>query len=613
VPLRLAERESVFVVFRRPATAPARMMSSGDLATLATVDGGWDVAFPEKLGAPAHVRLPALESWTASADDGVKHFSGTATYTKTIQAPREWFTPERAVFLDLGRVGDIAEVGVNGRTLGQLWKAPYRVDVSAALRPGDNRLEIKVTNQWTNRIAGDRLLPPEKKILAPPAVERKGPVGPPPPESGLIGPVTIRSQPVNRVADGPDGSVANIPVNYTEARAGRYTLPDPLKLGDGRPVRDTQTWLKRRRPELVRLFEESQYGRAPGRPAGMSFEVFDTGTPAFDGKATRKQVTIHFTRDKAGPKLDLLMYLPTASRGPVPLLLNVGFTANNLAVDDPGVKVGAVWNAKEQQRIPATGGRRFGSLNVAATIERGFAVATFNYADVDPDTLGAVAHGIRGAYLEPGRNEPAPDEWGSIAAWAWGISRIVDYLETDRDVDARRIAITGVSRLGKTVMWAGAADQRIAAVIASCSGEGGAALSRRNYGETIAHLVAPTRYPYQFAGNYAKWAADPGTSPVDANLLVALIAPRPLLLQTGDTDVWSDPKGEFLAAISARPVFELFGKHGPPTDAFPPAGQIVGDTLAFYMHAGGHGMVPGDWAVFLDFLEKHPKGNRSGR
>jgi hypothetical protein len=178
---------------------------------------------------------------------------------------------------------------------------------------------------------------------------------------------------------------------------------------------------------------------------------------------------------------------------------------------------------------------------------------------------------------------------------------------TDRGVDAKRIAITGVSRLGQTVMWAGAADPQIAAVIASCSGEGGAALSRRNYGETIAHLVAPTRYAYQFARNYAKWVADPNTSPIDANLLVALIAPRALLLETGDTDAWSDPKGEFLSAVSAKPVFELFGKHGPASDAFPPAGQIVGDTLSYYMHAGGHGMGPGDWGVFLDFLERQFK------
>jgi hypothetical protein len=605
VPLHLAERESVFVVFRRPAPAPTRTMTRGEATTLATIDGPWDVAFPGERGAPPHVRLSTLESWTANTDDGVKYFSGTATYTRTIQGSADWFAPDRALFLDLGRVGDVAEVTVNGRALGELWKAPYRVDVSAALRPGDNTLEIKVTNQWTNRIAGDRLLPDEKKILAPVAAARAGSGGPPPlTESGLLGPVTIQSRPVNRVADGPDGSVANITVNYTEANVGHYTLPDPLKLASGQRVRDAQRWLEQRRPELVRLFEKNEYGRAPARPAGMSFDVFDNGTPSFGGKATRRQVTIYFTKDKAGPKLELLVYLPAAATKPVPLLLNISFSANNLAVDDPGVNVGTAWNPQQKQRVPAAGDRRFGLLNVLPTIERGFGIAPFNYADVDPDALGAIAQGVRAAYLKPGQAEPARDEWGSIAAWAWGISRAVDYLETDRGVDAKRIAITGVSRLGKTVMWAGAADTRIAAVIASCSGEGGAALSRRNYGETVAHLVAPTRYPYQFAGNYAKWAADPGTSPVDANLLVALIAPRALLLQTGDTDTWSDPKGEFLAAIAARPVFELFGKHGPATDAFPPAGQLVGDTLAYYMHAGGHGMAPGDWAVYLDFLER---------
>ena len=307
VPLRLDERQLVFVVFRRPAAAPARTIARGDLTTLATIDGAWDVAFPANLGAPPQCEFPELQPWSAHADEGVKYFSGTATYTKTIQASRDWFTPDHAVFLDLGRVGDIAEVSVNGRALGQLWKAPYRVDVSAVLRPGDNQIEIKVTNQWTNRIAGDRLLAADKKILAPPPPGRGGAGAPAPPlpESGLIGPVTIRSQPLNRVADGPDGSVADIPANYTEARTGRYTLPDPLKLADGRPVRDAQTWLKRRRPELVRLFEENQYGRAPGRPADMSFDVFDKGTPAFDGKATRRQVTIYFTegqdRPEAGP------------------------------------------------------------------------------------------------------------------------------------------------------------------------------------------------------------------------------------------------------------------------------------------------------------------------
>jgi hypothetical protein len=185
------------------------------------------------------------------------------------------------------------------------------------------------------------------------------------------------------------------------------------------------------------------------------------------------------------------------------------------------------------------------------------------------------------------------------------LSRAVDYLETDRAVDAKRIAILGVSRLGKTVMWARAHDARIALVIASCSGEGGAALSRRNYGETIAHLTAPTRYPYQFCANYAKYAEHPDSMPVDAHMLVALMAPRPVLLQTGDKDSWSDPKGEFLAAVAAGPVYKLFGKHGLDTDEWPAAGTPLPHDIGYYMHAGGHGTIPSDWDQYLAFLRMH--------
>jgi hypothetical protein len=289
------------------------------------------------------------------------------------------------------------------------------------------------------------------------------------------------------------------------------------------------------------------------------------------------------------------------------VLLNAGFTANNLTVDDPGVKVGEVWNAQQKKRLPATTGRGFGRLNALRLIEHGFGVATVNYADIDPDALGAVAFGVRAVYLKPGETEPAPDEWGSIAAWGWGLSRAIDYFETDDGVDAKRVAIMGVSRLGKTVLWAGARDTRIALVIASCSGEGGAALSRRDYGETVAHLVAPTRYPYQFAGNYQKWANKANAAPFDAHMIVALIAPRAVLLQTGNTDKWSDPYGEFLAAKAATPVFQLLGKKGIEEFSLPAPGKALLNTLGYEMHDGGHGTVPSDWDVYLKFMELHLK------
>lgn len=406
-----------------------------------------------------------------------------------------------------------------------------------------------------------------------------------------------------QIADSPDDSVANIPVNYTEAKVGDYTLPDVLKLANGQRVRDAATWYEKRRPEIVKLFEENEYGRSPGRPADMSFDVFEKAGPAFGGKATRRQVTIYFSKDKAGPQMDLLIYLPAGAGKPVPLLLNLGFSANNTAVNDPNVKVGTFWDRRQNKRVPAT--RGFGFLNVLPVLEKGFAIATFNYSDVDPDALGAVMYGVRKLYLKEGQTEPAPDEWGSIAAWAWGLSRAVDYFETDKDVDAGRIAIMGVSRLGKTVMWAGAHDTRIAMVIASFSGEGGAALSRRNYGETIAHLTAPTRYPYQFCANYGKWADKVDEFPVDAHMLVALIAPRPVLLLTGNTDKWSDPYGEFLAAVAAEPVYELLGKQGLGTNKMPPAEEPILHTIGYFMHDGGHGPRPSDWPVLLEFMQMH--------
>jgi hypothetical protein len=411
---------------------------------------------------------------------------------------------------------------------------------------------------------------------------------------------------VAQVPANPPETVAGIPVNYAETKVGDYVLPNALTLDNGKPVRDARDWWKKRRPEILTMFETQQYGRAPGRPAGESFDVFDAGTPALNGKAIRKQVRIYFNSDKSGPSIQLLIYLPAASKKPVPVLLSINFGVVQDAVDDPGIKPETVWDPKTNTRVtPSEGRRRFGRLNVEPFLDAGIGVATFYYGDVDPDYLDGFSNGIRARYLKPGQAGRAADDWGAISAWAWGMSRVEDYFETDKNIDAHRVAIHGVSRLGKTVMWAGANDQRFAAVIASCSGEGGAALSHRNYGETIAHLTAPSRYPYQFAANYAKYGGFPDNAPFDANMLIALVAPRPLLLQTGSTDNWSDPKGEFLAAVAAGPVYRLLGKQDLGTDVWPAAKQPILRDLSYYMHDGGHGMVTTDWDIYLDFLKAH--------
>jgi len=398
--------------------------------------------------------------------------------------------------------------------------------------------------------------------------------------------------------------VAGIPVNYNEDSVGTYTLPDPLLLTDGKAIKNTDTWLGKRRPEIIRLYEENQFGSMPAPPAAMHFDVFDKGTTVLDGKAIRKQVTIYFTKDTASHKMDLLIYLPAAITRPAPLLLQIAFSANCNVIDDPGIKVGYVWT-REGKKMPAKSAPFPGKWDIEPFIEQGIAVATVYYGDIEPDFIDGIKYGIRSVYLKPDQTQPAPGEWGAISAWAWGLSRAMDYFETDKQVDAKRIALFGVSRLGKTVLWTGAHDTRFAMVIASCSGEGGAALSRRNYGETIKHLSHPTRYAYQFCANYQKYGDSVNSFPVDGHLLVSLIAPRPLLLQTGDVDYWSDPKGEFLAAVAATPVYHLFGKKGMETTMMPAAGQPLLNTLGYYMHSGGHGTVPPDWNIFLSYIKKH--------
>jgi len=401
----------------------------------------------------------------------------------------------------------------------------------------------------------------------------------------------------------PPKEVAGIPVNYDEAQVGTYTLPDPLLLANGKRVRDAKTWYAKRRPEIVRLFEENQFGRSPGAPTDVTYDRFDKGTAAFDGTAIRTQTTIYFSRDRAaGPKMNLLVYLPAKAQKPVPMLLNIGFSSNAAVVNDPGVAEGEVWN-KDHKKVPGKQGMAIGKIDVAPLIHAGFGFAAVYYGDIEPDFEGGLPYGVRALYLKPGQTQPAPDEWGAIAAWGWGLSRVMDYLEKDPGIDSKRVALYGASRLGKTVLWTAARDTRFAAVIACCSGEGGASLSRRNYGETIAHLTAPSRFPYQFCANYAKYAQHVDQFPVDANMLIALIAPRPLLLQTGDSDYWSDPKGEFLAAKAAGPVYALLGGQGFEATEWPPAGIAVPGLLSYFMHSGGHGTLPTDWVQFLKFLE----------
>ncbi|MCA9734843.1 acetylxylan esterase [candidate division KSB1 bacterium] len=414
----------------------------------------------------------------------------------------------------------------------------------------------------------------------------------------------VSSTVFSQITDFPPDTVVGVPVNYTEAHVGKYTLPDPLVLADGQDVENADTWMKKRRGEIITLFEQNQFGTTPAMLKNIRYDVFDHQSTAFDGKAKRTQVTIYFSKDANEPKLDVLFYTPAHTMKPVPLLLYISFRANSMAVDDPGVRQGYYWN-REHKRVPATGKGPWKPLEVQPILDAGYGFATIYYGDIEPDFAEGAQYGIRSLVDKNTDSPEQPDASGSFAVWSWGLSRVLDYFEKDKSVDAKRVAIMGVSRLGKTVIWAGALDERFAMVIPVCSGESGAALSRRNYGETIAHIASPKRYAYWFAPRYQDYAADPNLLPVDAHMLLSLIAPRPLLLITGNTDKWSDPYGEFLAAVAAEPTFNLFGKKGLQTKNHPPAGEAILHDIGYYMHDGGHGMVPEDWQVIVEFMQMH--------
>lgn len=396
--------------------------------------------------------------------------------------------------------------------------------------------------------------------------------------------------------------------NYDESKVPPYTLPDLLTCADGSKVTTAADWTGRGRPELHALIEREMFGKAPARPA-LSFKVDEDWTPALDGKVKRRQVAVSLNGKPDGPALDLLMYIPSDAKGPVPVVFGLNFQGNQSASKDPGIRLCRSWlNHSKKDGIvnnratEASRGCESGRWQIEFAASRGYGVVTACYCDIDPDFHDEWKNGAHALHPDVEAKRDGAS-WGAIAAWAWGMSLGMDYLEKEPAVDAKRVVAQGHSRLGKTALWAGANDHRFAAVISNNSGAGGAALNKRIFGETVGRLNSS--FPHWFCGNFNKYSEKEQDMTFDSHGLIALIAPRPVLITSATKDQWADPKGEFLGGLHAEPVFKLLGAGGLGTTEHPAPDKAVGDRIGYYLRTGEHDVTLEDWKVYLDFADRH--------
>jgi len=397
--------------------------------------------------------------------------------------------------------------------------------------------------------------------------------------------------------------------NYDESKVPAYTLPELLTLEDGTNVDSADVWTSKRRPEILHLFQEHVFGTLPTSAIKLRTKVRSSIPDALDGKALRREVTVFFSDDDNGPQMDLLIYTPAAATKPVPVFMGYNFNGNHTVEHDPRIHMTRSWvhNRKElsiadNMANETSRGSEVSRWDVKSIINRGYGLVTIYYGDVDPDFDDGFKNGIH-ALTEQGDSPRASDAGGSISAWAWGLSRALDVLESDAAIDAKKVAVFGHSRLGKTSLWAGATDQRFAMVIANESGCGGAALDKRIFGETVNRIN--NSFPHWFCINHRKYNNNEAAMPVDNHMLIALSAPRPVYVASAEEDTWADPYGEYLGLYHAGPAFKLFGKKVFESDRMPAVDSPMQLDVAYHMRTGKHDVTDYDWYQYLKFADAH--------
>jgi hypothetical protein len=382
-------------------------------------------------------------------------------------------------------------------------------------------------------------------------------------------------------------------------------LPDPLRFADGASV-DAGSW-PRRRAEILGQFQDHVYGRSPGPLPGFAATIVHEDRRALAGLATRLELDVRLGATPA-PVVRLCVWLPNAARGPSPVFLGYNFFGNHTTHPDPTIALPIGWVPAEKslgvvdhQATPAMRGQSAGRWPVEAIVGRGYALATAYCGDVDPDRDDGFRDGIHGA-VATGRDERS---WGTVAAWAWGLSRLYEALATLPAIDARRVAVLGHSRLGKTALWAGASDPRFALVWSNDSGCTGAALSRGKPAEAESVGRINQLFPHWFCRAYHGYGGREEALPVDQHQLLALIAPRPLYVSSAAADLWADPLGEFLSCLHADPVYRLLGTGGLGIAAQPGPNQPVGERIGYHIRLGAHDVTPLDWWHVLAFADRH--------